>query len=67
MFAYLKWLLVFKLNISNFMAKATTLFPLNRTGAWLAAKGEANAIILKAQRDVKSIQAQYKARQVEIS
>ena len=60
MFAYWKWLLAFKPNISE----ATTLFTLNHTGAWLAAKGEAerNAIILMAQRDVKSIRAQYKVR-----
>lgn len=68
MFAYWKWLLAFKPNISDLVAEATTLFALNHTGAWLAAKGEVerNAIILKAQKDVKSIRAQYKARQVEI-
>ena len=63
MFAYWKWLLAFKPNISDLVAEATTLFALNHTGAWLAAKGEAerNAIILKAQRDVHSSEVQSKA------
>ena len=68
MFAYWKFLLNHKPNISDLSAEAFTLFALNKTGAWLDAQTEAdrNQIVMNAQKDVKLMRQKYKERRIEI-
>ena len=68
MFGYWKQLLVYMPNVSALTAEAFTLFSLNHTYEWLAAKEatERREIIVRARKDVKSLRLKYKKRQAEI-